>query len=390
MAILRYTNHRVNDMNKEKRVCIIVPAPFPSKGGYENLVTDLVLALSKKGCKICVVCAGLEEGNSPDDTRIYPIIRFPKIRYLGFLVGMILNPLRFFIFLIKEKPQVIHAHPSFLSGFIAISAKLLRIPMICTSHGYDIQINREIGYGERRNKVCAKLVKLTLRCSSLHTVLSKSMVKDAIEAGSNPSKIRVVYNGINLDKIPTSERTDISQRYKINKNDFIVLFLGRLNPKKCPDDLVKAFQKVTKEAPNAKLIFAGKGEEELKLKTLVSDLNLDNKVIFAGFVSEDEKWDLLKRCDVFVLPSVVEGHPITVIEAMACSKPVIATNMGPFPEIIRVGETGLLVPLHASDELADAIVQLALDEVKRKEMGKMARKYVEERFDINKIAEDFD
>ena len=89
------------------------------------------------------------------------------------------------------------------------------------------------------------------------------------------------------------------------------------------------------------------------------------------------------------MPSVVEGHPITVIEAMVCSKPVIATNLGPFPEIIRDGETGLLVPLHSPYDLANAIIELALDEDKRMEMGKMARKDVEERFNINKIADDY-
>ena len=98
---------------------------------------------------------------------------------------------------------------------------------------------------------------------------------------------------------------------------------------------------------------------------------------------------MLKRCDVFVLPSAVEGHPITVIEAMACSKPVIATNLGPFPEIIKDRETGLLVPLHSPEDFADAIIELALDIDKRILMGKKAKRDIEERFDINKIADDY-
>jgi glycosyltransferase involved in cell wall biosynthesis len=385
----RYTNHRGDEMDKRKRVCIIVPAPFPSKGGLENLITDLVLALSKKGCMIDVVCTKLGEGYIPDGIRIYPILRGPKIKYIGFVVGMILKLILFYNFLRKEKPQIIHAHSSFPSGFIALSAKLLDIPVICTSHGSDIQVNREVGYGERQNRVIAMLVNIALKHSSLHTVVSKTMIKDAIEAGSHPSKIRVVYNGINLDKIPSFGVTDILPRYGITKDDFIVLYLGRLHPKKCPDDLVKAFPKVVKKVPNAKLIFAGKGEEETKLKRLVSDLSLNEKVIFAGFISEDEKWDLLKSCDVFVLPSVVEGHPITVIEAMACHKAVIATDVGPFPEVIKNGETGLLVSLHSPEDLADAMIELAIDEDKKITMGKKARKDVEERFDINKIADEY-
>jgi glycosyltransferase involved in cell wall biosynthesis len=137
------------------------------------------------------------------------------------------------------------------------------------------------------------------------------------------------------------------------------------------------------------LVIAGKGEERDNLERLVFELNLRDRVIFTGFVWGDDKWSLLKNCDVFVLPSVVEAFGIAVIEAMACEKPVIATNTGPFPEIIRDGETGLLVPLYAPDALADAVIELALNEEKRKEMGERARKDVEERFDINKIAGDY-
>ena len=376
-------------MSKEIKVCIIIPDEFPSKGGFQNLVSDLVESLSKK-IIVQVVCSGVNnQENTPYNIEIFPILKNYRLRYIGFLISIALDFILFYNYLRRERPGVIHAHLAFPSAFIAISAKLFNIPIICTSHGGDIQVDSDIGYGERRNKIIAKLTKLALKCSSLHTVLNKPMIKDAIEAGSHPSKIIVVYNGINLDKMLSSGGTDILQRYRITKDDFIVLYLGRFHPKKCPGDLVKAFPKVIEKVPNAKLIFAGKGEEEMKLKELVSNLGLKDKVIFAGFVSEDEKWDLLKRCDIFVLPSVVEGHPITVIEAMACSKPVIATNLGPFPEIIKNGKTGLLVPVHSLDELADAITELALDKDKRKEMGKMARKDIEERFDINKIADDY-
>lgn len=78
-----------------------------------------------------------------------------------------------------------------------------------------------------------------------------------------------------------------------------------------------------------------------------------------------------------------------VIEAMACSKPVVATNLGPLPEIIKDGETGLLVPVHSPDDLANAIIEVALDEDKKIKMGKMAKRDVEERFDINKTGDEY-
>ena len=353
------------------------------EGGYENLVYLLAQSLSKK-TEVHVVCSELDtEKSIPKNIKIHPLGRLTKVKYFGYIFNLMVNPIKFYRVSRREKFDVINAHPSFPSGFTALPAKLLGIPIICTSHKGDININ----FG-RRNKFISFLTKLTLKLSDLTTVISKSMIQEAIDAGSDSSKIRVVYNGIDL-KIPKNADTSIYRKYKIENNDFIILFLGRLHPQKYPEDLIKAFPKIVEKVPNARLIFAGNGEKEPKLKRMAKDLNLSNNVIFAGLVLGDEKWGLLNNCDVFVLPSAIEGHPIAVIEAMACSKPVIATNLGPFPEIIREGETGLLVPLHAPDKLADAIIELALDEDKRKEMGMNARRYAEERFDINKIADDY-
>ncbi|NQE45990.1 Trehalose synthase [ANME-1 cluster archaeon GoMg2] len=378
---------------KEKikmKVCFVLMSRFPDiESGVGNLVFELVKALSKE-VTVQVVCMSVtSQKGSPDNVEIYPILKLPKIKLVGCLIGIPLNLALIYNFLRSNRPDIVHAQMVFENGFFSLPAKLLNIPIIITSHGVDIQIDRDIGYGLRQNRFMAKLIEIVLKYSSIHTVVSKHMVKDAIGAGSAPSKIRVIYNGIDISKIPSFGGTNVLQQCKIGEDDFVILYLGRLHPKKCPDDLVRAFPKVVKKVPNAKLIFAGEGEEETKLKGLASDLNLEDKVIFTGFVSEDEKWNVLRNCDVFVLPSVVEAFGITVIEAMACGKPVIATNVGPFSEIIRDGETGLLLPLHAPDELADAIIALALDENKRKQMGKKARKGVEERFDINKIANDY-
>lgn len=380
MAMVRYGG--IARMTEKIRICVIMYNTPHKTGGAEKLILELSQALAKKGHPVSLVCKKGEKKTQTLYFKFYPLFE-------SGIFGFLKNFYRFYRFLKFNKVDVINAHYTFPTGTISLIGKLLHIPLIVTSHGLDIQKNYKTGYGARLNKIYAIVIRFTLKLIEAHVVLSKTMIKDAIEAGSHPSKIKVVYNGIDLDKVSSFGGTDILQRYWITKDNFTVLYLGRLHTKKCPDDLIKAFQKVVKKVSTAKLIFAGKGEEEMKLKRFTTDLNLKDNVIFAGFVSEDEKWDLLKRCDVFVLPSVVEGHPITIIEAMACCKPVIATNVGPFPEIISNGETGLLVPLHSPNELADAIIELALNKDKRIMMGKKARRDIEERFDINKIADDY-
>ena len=377
-------------MTDKLKICMFTLGSFP-KGGAGTLIDVLSRSLSKKECEISIICPFIkkDEIEGIENVEINPLSE-PNEKKTKIRVLLKIRALLRLCNIIKHNNfDIIHAHYVFPTGTLGVLVKPLGTPIIVTSHGEDIQKDEVVGYGYRLNKVYAIIIWLTLKLIDAHVLLNKTMIKDAIEAGSNPSKIRVVYNGIDLNKIPFLGGTDILQRYKITEDNFTVLYLGRLHAKKCPDDLVKAFPKVVEKVPNAKLVFAGKGEEENKLKRLTSKLNLSDKVMFTGFVSEAEKWDLLKRCDVFILPSAVEAFGIATIEAMACSKPVIATNVGPFPEVIKDGETGLLVPLHSHSDLADAIIELALDDDRRMKMGKMARKDVEERFDINKIADEY-
>lgn len=376
---------------KANRICMILPSAFAPIGGAETLAYELVNSLTKKGKKVTVVCVPSSRSSPQASAEKETLHIYPLLHQRAGKVGLVKNLIRFFFsaVMLKERFDVVHAHYVFPSATLGLVGKLFGVPVVATSHGEDIQKDEKIGYGMRIDEVTSLIIGLTLRLVDIHVVVSKSMIRDAIDAGSTPSKVRVVYNGIPLDKIGLHHKTSIVRRLGISKADLVVLYLGRLHPKKSPEDLVRAFVKISKEAPNAKLVIAGKGEEESKLKKLVFDLGVSKRVIFTGFVSENEKWDLLERCGIFVLPSTVEAFGIAVIEAMACGKPVITTKVGAFPEIIRDRETGLLVPIHSPDRLAEAIIELALDSEKRRVMGARAKRDVSERFEIERVTDEY-
>ncbi|MCC6019382.1 MAG: glycosyltransferase family 4 protein [Candidatus Verstraetearchaeota archaeon] len=365
---------------------MICPFEFPSLGGAEMLTYELAKSLANSN-EIFILSLSSKSASEQIDFKDKNLHVFPILKYGKF--SLIKNFFTVFKFLVRVRCDVVHAQYVFPSALWGLAGKILRIPVVVTSHGVDIQKDKSIGYGMRLYRSLAMYIWLTLKLIDIHIVVSKSMVKDAIEAGSNPSKIQVVYNGIDTRKASLLGDIETVEKYGIHKEDFVILYLGRLHPKKSLEDLVKAFPRVVQKVPNAKLVIAGKGSEEAKLKKLVEELKLQGKVIFTGFVSENEKWSLLKRCDVFVLPSIVEAFGIALIEAMACGKPVIATRVGPFPEIIKNGETGILVPAHSPSDLADAIINLAQDPEKRMLIGKKAKEEVENRFDIRKIANDY-
>jgi glycosyltransferase involved in cell wall biosynthesis len=376
-------------MTERQKIVIIVPKAFPLKGGYENLVYDLSKNLSKQ-ISVHIVCSKLtSEKELISAVKYHPILKNSEIRYIGFLLNLVLNPLILFLFLKRVNPDVVNAHPSFPSGFFALPAKLLNIPIICTSHGMDIQIRRDIDYGTRQNAIADWLVRFTLQHVDIHTLVSESLMPDALDAGSDLEKIKVIHNGVDLDAISSSGGTDIVQRSGISSADVVLLYLGRLTPKKCPIELLRAFSTVITSIPDAKLIFAGKGELERDLKELSRTLDLNRCVIFPGFVSDDEKWDLLKRCDIFVLPSAIEAQPVVLIEAMACEKTAVVTNIASLTEVIRNHENGIIVPVHSINELSEVLVHLCSNQEERIRLGRSAKREVTLRYDIRKIAQDY-
>lgn len=377
-----------NSENSPLKICLILPTTFPNIGGYENLASDLSEALSKK-IEVHIVCYNYN-GALPVSERvvIHEFPRITKVRYIGTPINSLINNFRLLHLVHKEKIDVINVHPVFPGGLDAVLSKIYGVPLICTSHGADIQINDDLNYGLRRNIFVNLLTKFILKITDYHTVVSKSMFSDALESGSESSKVRVIYNGLNLRDIP--QHKDVSRsKYSMLDDNFFILYMGRLHIKKCPSDLIKAMQIVVSKIPSAKLVVAGKGDEEQKLKDLARQLNLSENIFFAGFVSDDAKWQLMTNCDVYVLPSEVEGFAISLMEAMACSKPVVVTDIGPFTEIVKHRETGLVVPLHSPDAIAEAIIELYQNNDLREDIGDSARREIENRFDIAKIADDY-
>ncbi len=376
-------------MEKPLKVLLLVHT-FTIIGGYENLVRDLSNYLSEK-IEVHIVCYNLGNINNIKISKNLKIHQFTHIlntKFISIPLNALINNIKLLYIIRKEKISIINVHPVFPAGLDVILAKLFGAHLVCTSHGSDIQINNVLNYGVRRNFFANFMIRCILKISDYHTVVSNSMISDAINAGSYPSKIRVINNGIDLQCLPNS-KDFLDSKYSFDKENFLILYLGRLHVKKCPDDLIKAMQIVSSEVRSAKLIIAGKGEEESNLKQLVKKLKLSDRVLFTGFVSDKEKWQLMMNCDVFVLPSEIEAFGISLIEAMACKKPVVVTNIGAFTEIVKHKETGIIIPLHSPQDIAEAIIELFKNPDLRYKIGLFARKEIENRFDIAKISEDY-
>lgn len=196
-------------------------------------------------------------------------------------------------------------------------------------------------------------------------------------------KIAVVYNGIDLDKFnPLIDGTKIRQEFSLSSSTPIVGIVGRLDNYKGHQYFIKAARKVVDTIPNARFMIVGDGENRKKLEYLKKKLGLDEHIIFTG--NRDDIAEILAALDLFVLSSVSEGFGRSAVEAMACGKAVVASNVGGLSEVVENGITGKLIPSRNPDSLTMAILSLLKDKEKTRRMGCAGRQRAEKMFSLQK------
>ena len=204
----------------------------------------------------------------------------------------------------------------------------------------------------------------------------------------NQSKIHLIYNGIDVEEILSQYHlpTDINDPAFNKHNKYLIGCIGRLAEQKGYPYIIQAMPKIIKHIPNCLLQIAGDGELKETLTQLVNHLNLNAHVEFLGLRKDVPS--LLRQWNIFVLPSLWEGLPTVVMEAMVCEVPVIATNIPGTNELVLDKETGILVPEKDPNSLAKAIIEIYDSAELRSKLIENAKKYVD-KFSMKNIADQY-
>jgi len=194
-------------------------------------------------------------------------------------------------------------------------------------------------------------------------------------------KIITIHNGIEIDKFTkVADIQKIRNRLGFSKEDFVIGIIANLREVKGHRYLFEAFRQASEllKDRQLKLLVVGEGKLRVELELLAKKLQIENNVFFTGF--RDDVSEILKIIDIFVLSSLWEGFPVSILEAMASSKPVIASNVGGVPEAVVDNVTGFLVPPENAEALSQTIVKLVENKQLLDDMGKAGLKYVQQYF----------
>lgn len=302
-----------------------------------------------------------------------------RLMIIPYILSGIINSL---IFALKEDFDIIHVHWPFPHIIFGLIMKAIRKrPLICTFHG------GEIIFLENMPLFLKIIFKFLFNFSDFYTVNSSFTKQKLLKftGYKKKEKVAIIPFGITIK--------EIKEENKIKKEKIKILFAGRLIERKGVHILLESFAKVNKIFPEIELVIAGDGPLREKLKNLAKELGIENKVIFKGHLKSNELEKEYKEASVFVLPSIhdikgdTETLGVVLIEAMEYGVPVIATNVGGIPDIVKDGYNGLLVPEKDPEALAQAIIKLIKDESLREKFVKNAKEYIKEKFGWNNIIE---
>jgi glycosyltransferase involved in cell wall biosynthesis len=278
-------------------------------------------------------------------------------------------------FLQEEGVELVHAHGTRACSNTIRAARSLGIPVIYTVHGWSFHPDQSV-------------LTRTLRIMGERYLTSRAAVNISVSASNRQTgtdriknfRSLVINNGIDRRKFnPERAVRDIRAELSIPEDALLFLFLARFTSHKQPLALIDAFREALPQLPGAHLLLVGDGDQKAGAVETVNAAGLSGKIHFQPF--RQDVPDVLAAADVFVLPSLWEGLPIGLLEAMAMGKAVIATDVDGTREVVKDGQNGLLIEPGNITVLADALQSLGRDEGRRKEFGRRALETVRTRFD---------
>lgn len=274
--------------------------------------------------------------------------------------------------------NVVHTHRYKESVLGTIAAKLAGVPhVIRTVHGLSEPMR---GWDRAKIRAYEALDKAILRVfGDLVIAVSERMAETLKGSGYKPTAVTHIHNGVDLRNVKARRpAADVRRALGVDPHMILIGTAGRMWPVKGHAYLLRAAKRILEKEPGVRVLIVGSGPLKDELRALARDLQIDGECLFVG--PRSDIYDLIGAMDIFVLPSLEEGIPMALLEAMALQKPVVATAVGGIPEIIRHRATGLLVSPRDEQALADACLEVALNREWAQTLGAQGRRVVEEEF----------
>jgi L-malate glycosyltransferase len=274
-------------------------------------------------------------------------------------------------------PDVIHAHDphGVAMAALGLSMSTQRVkPPLVASRRVDFHLGRN-AFSRWKYRQVQRFI-----CSS-------DAIRRMIQAdGVAPGRSVTIYEGIDLERVRAAPPATLHEELWLPHHAPLVGNIAALVPHKGQRHFIDAAALVVRRVPDARFVIVGEGELRRSLERHIHDLRLDKHVLLTGF--RPDVLSVLKTFDIFVMSSVTEGLGTSLLDAMACARPIVATRAGGIPEAVDDGQTGILVTPRDHEAMADAIVKLLEDGRLRERMGAAGLERARTRFSAERMVKE--
>ena len=353
------------------RIAMMADVYKPHVSGITNYIDLNKRYLEKAGHEVFVFTFGNQDYHD-DEPRV---IRSPGLPLVdtGYYLSFRHTPAAKKLL---QTMDIVHVHHPFLSGRLALRyCEPLQIPTVFTNHTrYDLYAQAYLPIVPEDISDGLLQAYMPPFCESMSLVISPSAGMERILRGMGvTSPISIIPNGVELQSFYQAEKMSRTD-FGFKENDVILVYAGRIATEKNLVFLLQSFAGVAQAFNHVYLMILGGGQKQIEdeTKQLAAQLNLNQRVLFTGFIPYEELPSYLTMCDAFVTASVTEVHPLSVIEGMASGLPVIGINSPGVGDTIEDGKTGFLTTQDLASFTAK-LTRLCLDANLRKQMGDAAR-----------------
>lgn len=372
---------------KPLRVLFVVDSTFPGAGGAEAQARKLARALASKNASVEFVSPRTLPGMSNYETidgMPCHRVSYPHVKFIG--AAILLIRFAWFLFQRRNDYDVVHVHITRLLATVAVFMRpMTGLPVIAKISGY-FEFKGGILDPDSKNPANAILRKILRKIDYVQTISTQTRER-LLEAGFTEKQIKYIPNGI--DSAETIETLDLLPEFPLeNKNTVVFGYCGRLRQIKGVEVLLESFSNFVKTQPNqsVKLRIAGGGQLLESFKEGIKKNGLSDDIEFLGSI--DDTLEFYKSLDVYIQPSFAEGLPNSVIEAMVCGLPVLATDIGGNRDLVDHNKEGWLFEAGDADALT-ALMQRCIDErASLAAIGLRGRERIVAAYDFSSVTSD--
>lgn len=360
------------------RICVITSASFPPEEGIGNYIYNMSKELIRKGHHVTIITRGFSKLQEEDfeGIRLFRVPFFPVYPFHVQVHGIFVKKL---FSSIQSDFDIVHFHTPLPSPIET------NLPTITTVH---TPMKTDTGKVELINpfsiaiklqgKISCRIESKLFEISDKITSVASSVSQELGEYGLDPNDVEVIGNGVD-EKVFYPIQSKSREKY--------ILYTGRLSYRKGLFDFIQCGISICSRYPDIKFKLTGKGPLVDKLEKIVHQSGYEDRFEFLGYVEKNKLIELYQNATVFVLPSHYEGLPTTLLEAMSCGLPIVATAVSGNLDVLKSKKNGILVPIKSPDKMAEAVSSLLDDKNLRIKLGIAARKTIENKFTWNVISD---